>query len=165
MDWIFDNFGLLLIIGVAAASWMKNRGEAAEEEEAERQAREEMIRHLQEVGDRKADLLITISNDTWFGDSLGPLQHLQMARMRAMENGRYMIRGTNNGISAIINEHGEIVAQSSQFVRETLTGEAQVMLGETPYTDIGSAPIIGLCFIALLLLFGAGTMGLRLQHE
>jgi apolipoprotein N-acyltransferase len=114
---------------------------------------------------RKADLMITISNDSWFGGSLGPIQHLQMARMRALENGRYLIRGTNNGISAIIDEHGQVLARSDQFVRQTLTGEVQVMLGSTPFSGIGSAPIIVLCFVALFLLLGAGSMGLRLQHD
>jgi apolipoprotein N-acyltransferase len=114
---------------------------------------------------RKADLMITISNDTWFGGSLGPIQHLQMARMRALENGRWLIRGTNNGISAIIDDHGEIQAQSEQFQRQTLTGEVQVMLGRTPFSEIGSTPIIVICFVAVLLLLGAGSMGLRLQHN
>jgi apolipoprotein N-acyltransferase len=114
---------------------------------------------------RKADLLITISNDAWFGASLGPIQHLQMARMRALENGRYMIRATNNGISAIIDEQGQIVTIGNQFQRETITGEVQVMLGETPFTDIGSIPIIILCALAILGLLGAGSMGLRLQHD
>ncbi len=52
MGWLFDNFQILLVIGIALAAWLKNRGEAKEEEEAERQAREEMIRHLQEVEER-----------------------------------------------------------------------------------------------------------------
>ena len=86
--------------------------------------------------------MITISNDSWFGGSLGPIQHLQMARMRALENGRYLIRGTNNGISAIINEQGKVLARSDQFKRQTLTGEVEVMLGSTPFSGIGSTPII-----------------------
>lgn len=114
---------------------------------------------------RDADLMITISNDTWFGDSIGPVQHLQMAQMRALENGRYLVRGTNNGISAIINERGEITVQGQRFEREVLRGQAQVMLGRTPYSRLGSIPIIAGCFIALALVLGAGTMGLRMQHE
>jgi apolipoprotein N-acyltransferase len=114
---------------------------------------------------RRADLMITISNDAWFGDSIGPLQHLQMARMRALENGRYLIRGTNNGISAIIDERGQIVAQAPQFERLVLTGEARVMLGETPYSRIGSLPVLVLCGLVLVLVMGAGSMGLRLRHD
>lgn len=114
---------------------------------------------------RQADLMITISNDSWFGSSIGPLQHLQMARMRALENGRYLIRGTNNGISAIIDERGKLVASSPQFERINLTGEAQVMIGATPFSRIGSTPILALCFLLLALVLGAGTMGFHLRHD
>ncbi len=114
---------------------------------------------------RNSDLMLTISNDTWFGSSIGPIQHLQMARMRALENGRYVIRATNNGISAIIDEQGHIQVQSEQFVRTTLHGTVEVLLGSTPYSRIGSTPMIVICFVTLLLLLGAGTMGLRLQHD
>jgi apolipoprotein N-acyltransferase len=114
---------------------------------------------------RQADLMITISNDSWFGASIGPLQHLQMARMRALENGRYLIRATNNGISAIIDERGKLVVSSPQFERLNLTGEAQVMLGATPFSRIGSSPIVILCFLLLALVLGVGTMGLHLQHD
>lgn len=99
-----------------------------------------------------ADLLITISNDSWFGHSIGPLQHLQMAQMRALENGRYMIRGTNNGISAIIDDRGQIRTQTRQFVETTLHGEVEVMLGNTPFGSFGSIPVLTGCAAALLLM-------------
>jgi len=89
-----------------------------------------------------ADLLITISNDSWFGRSIGPLQHLQMAQMRALENGRYMLRGTNNGVSAIIDHRGQIKAKTRQFEETTLISEAEVMLGSTPFGTFGSIPVI-----------------------
>ncbi len=114
---------------------------------------------------QQADLMITISNDSWFGSSIGPLQHLQMARMRALENGRYLIRGTNNGISAIINERGTVLTQSPQFERLNLTGEAQVMLGATPYSRIGSLPVIVLCWLMLGLVLAVGSLGFKLQHD
>ncbi len=88
-----------------------------------------------------ADLLLTISNDTWFGASFGPLQHLQMAAMRARELGRYMIRATNNGVSAFINAKGEIIAQTHQFTAETLQGTVQVYEGTTPFARFGSWPV------------------------
>ncbi|MEM7691483.1 MAG: apolipoprotein N-acyltransferase [Pseudomonadota bacterium] len=99
---------------------------------------------------RRAELLLTISNDSWFGNSIGPLQHLQMAQMRALENGRYMLRGTNNGVSAIIDHRGKIVASSDQFVVAVVEGEAQVMLGSTPFSSFGSIPLLSA--LALLLL-------------
>ena len=101
---------------------------------------------------RNADLLLTISNDSWFGKSIGPLQHLQMAQMRALENGRYMIRGTNNGVSAIIDQRGQIVARSEQYVETTLRGQVEVMLGTTPFGSFGVAPVIAGCGITLLLM-------------
>ncbi len=104
-------------------------------------------------GARDADLLVTISNDSWFGDSIGPLQHLQMAQMRALENGRYLIRGTNNGVSAIINYRGEILAGSEQFVETSLRGDAETMLGNTPFTSFGSLPVISGSVLGLVLMY------------
>jgi apolipoprotein N-acyltransferase len=101
---------------------------------------------------RNADLLITISNDTWFGKSIGPWQHLQIAQIRGLENGRFVIRATNNGVSAIIDHQGQIVKRTDQFVATTLTGEAEVMLGNTPFGSFGNTPIIASCFIGLLLM-------------
>jgi apolipoprotein N-acyltransferase len=101
---------------------------------------------------RKADLLVTISNDSWFGNSIGPLQHLQMARMRALENGRYLLRATNNGVSAIIDQRGRLLARSEQFVETTLTGTAEVMLGRTPFASFGVTPMIAGCGLALLVM-------------
>ena len=102
---------------------------------------------------RNADLLITISNDSWFGNSIGPLQHLQMAQMRALENGRYLIRGTNNGVSAIIDHRGRIVQATEQFVEASLKGEVETMLGKTPFGSFGSAPVIIGCGLGLGLMY------------
>lgn len=114
---------------------------------------------------RRSDFMITISNDTWFGKSLGPLQHLQMARMRALENGRYLVRGTSNGVSAIIDERGQILAQTPQFERVILDGEVKMMLGNTPFARFGSMPIIVLCFLLVAAVLGAGNLGLKLKHN
>jgi apolipoprotein N-acyltransferase len=101
---------------------------------------------------RNTDLIVTISNDTWFGNSIGPLQHLQIAQMRGREIGRYVLRGTNNGVSAIIDHQGNIVAKTERFVQTTLVGEAEVMLGETPFGSFGTLPIIAGCALCLLLM-------------
>lgn len=91
---------------------------------------------------RGADLLVTISNDTWFGSSWGPPQHLQMAAMRALENGRYLLRATNNGLSAIIDQRGHIVTQSTQFDPQALKGELRLFEGRTPFSRWGSWPVV-----------------------
>lgn len=98
---------------------------------------EEIIRSLP-----AANLLVNVSNDAWFGDSLAPHQHLQMARMRAREGGRYLLRATNTGISAIIDPRGRLVATSPQFQVYVLTGTVQAMRGATPYVAYGNVPVV-----------------------
>jgi apolipoprotein N-acyltransferase len=102
---------------------------------------------------QEADVLITISNDTWFGASIGPLQHLQMARMRALENGRWMLRGTNNGVTAIIDHTGAVRGALPQFEAGTLRGEYRLMQGTTPFTRLGHAPT--LLILAVILAYAA----------
>jgi apolipoprotein N-acyltransferase len=99
---------------------------------------------------RDADFLLTVSNDTWFGASWGPLQHLQMAAMRARENGRYMVRATNNGVSALISEKGEIVARTPQFETATLSGTVRLFTGSTPWSAWGNWPLLLLCWGVVL---------------
>ncbi len=96
-----------------------------------------------------SDLLLTISNDTWFGTSAGPLQHLQMAQMRALEAGRWMIRATNNGVTALIDPQGRISTQIPQFQQAVLYGEVQAMQGLTPYLIWRAWPLAGLCLAVL----------------
>ena len=103
-------------------------------------------------GARSAALLVTISNDSWFGDSIGPLQHLQIAQMRALETGRYLLRGTNNGVSAIVDHRGQVLGQTEQFAETILRGEVEVMLGKTPFGSFGSTPVLLSCALALALM-------------
>jgi len=100
-----------------------------------------------------ATLLVNATNNAWYGDSLAPHQHLQMSRLRAVETGRSLLRVTTNGVSAIIDPHGRIVARSPQFVTAVLTGEAVPYQGSTPYVRAGNGPILFLLFAALA--FGA----------
>lgn len=98
---------------------------------------EEFIRHLPE-----ATLLINGSNNAWYGNSLAPHQHLQISRMRALETGRELMRVTTNGISAIVDHRGKVVANSPQFEPHVLKGTVQPRTGTTPYVFWGNSPIL-----------------------
>ena len=97
-----------------------------------------------------ANILINVSNDAWFGNSMAPHQHLQIARMRAIENSRYLLRATNNGISAIIDNKGKIIARSPQFEKHVLNVNVALFTGATPYSKYGNMPL--LIFFALFTL-------------
>jgi apolipoprotein N-acyltransferase len=89
-------------------------------------------------------ILINVSNDAWFGDSIAPHQHLEIARMRSLEVGRAAIRATNTGISAFISHSGRILDAGPQFEPVTLTMDVQPRKGTTPYAGTGNLPILGL---------------------
>ena len=101
------------------------------------------------------EVILTISNDAWFGASWGPLQHLEMAQMRALETGRYVIRATNNGVSAIITPDGKLAQKSAQFVQALVQGEVTPMTGTTPFMRWGSALAIGICLLLLAVAVSA----------
>jgi len=106
-----------------------------------------------------AKMLINISNDAWFGDSLAPHQHLQMARMRSLETGRSMLRATNTGISVVIDHKGRIVARAPQFEIASLEAEATPRQGATPYVRWLDYPVLGVVGMALLALGATGVRG------
>ena len=94
-----------------------------------------------------AAILINVSNDAWFGDSIAPHQHLQIARMRSLEVGRYAIRATNTGISAFIGPDGEILESGPQFEAVTMTMPVQPRKGATPYVRVGNWLVLGICVL------------------
>jgi len=106
-----------------------------------------------------AAYLVNVTNDGWFGNSIEPHQHLQMARMRAMETGRFLLRSTNTGVTAVISPKGEIINQAPLFQEVALTGTITPMGGMTPYAKWGDKPVIGLMVILLLGLMGWGKRG------
>lgn len=104
---------------------------------------EEVIRHLPE-----ATLMINGSNNSWYGNSFAPHQHFQIARLRALESGRPLLRATTNGISALVNHKGEVMARSRQFETDVVSGEIQPRRGSTPYVRFGNLPVLILLLIA-----------------
>ncbi len=98
----------------------------------------------------EAALLVNVSNDGWFGDSLAPHQHLEIARVRALETGRPLLRATNTGISAIIDQHGKVTARSPQFSQAVVTGRVVPMQGSTPFVRCGYAPVLVIALLILL---------------
>ncbi|MCP5249483.1 MAG: apolipoprotein N-acyltransferase [Candidatus Accumulibacter sp.] len=99
-----------------------------------------------------ATLLVNISNVAWFGDSLAPAQHLQIAQMRALETGRMMLRATNTGMTAIVDVDGRVRSLLPPFTRGALVDDVQGHAGATPYVRWGNWPVIVFATLLPLLL-------------
>jgi apolipoprotein N-acyltransferase len=86
-----------------------------------------------------SQLLTTITNDAWFGASSAPWQHFEMASLRAVEQGRYLVRSANTGISGIVDPYGRVLARSGLFERASIVGEVRFLTGRTFYGRTGDA--------------------------
>ena len=103
----------------------------------------------------ESNLLVTISNDTWFGSSYGPIQHLEIAQNRALEHKKAILRSTNTGISAFISNNGKILEKQGYFEDKILKREVNLYEGETFYAKYGNLPlyfILSVIFIIILIL-------------
>ena len=101
----------------------------------------------------QSDILFTVSNDAWFGDSHGPHQHMQIARMRAMELQRPLVRVTNNGITGVYDPITQTEQTIPQFEANTLKTKVQLITGLSPFSQYGHTPIwILVSLIALAVL-------------
>ena len=96
-------------------------------------------------------LLLTVSNDAWFGDSIGPHQHLQIAQMRALEFGRPLLRATNTGVTAVVKPDGSISKTAPQFSETVLQDTVQLSQGQTLYARLGTLPLLALSSLLLLI--------------
>jgi apolipoprotein N-acyltransferase len=105
----------------------------------------ELIRQLPE-----ATLLVNVSNVAWFGDSLAPAQHLQIARARALETGRMHLTATNTGVTAVVGRDGRVLARLAPFAEGRLDAEVQGYSGATPYVRFGDWPALAACAMLLL---------------
>jgi apolipoprotein N-acyltransferase len=97
-----------------------------------------------------ATLLVNATNNAWFGDSSAPHQQLQMARFRALEAGRWLMRATSNGITAVIAPDGTVTARIPQFKPGILKSRVVPRTGLTPYARTGNWPILSFAFVMLI---------------
>ena len=101
-------------------------------------------------------------NDNWFGTGLGPHQHLQIARFRAAEHQKYLVRSTSTGISALINHHGQIVKKIKTSINEnefeSFQEDVFLKSGQTPYANFGKKPFL---FILVIIFFISAILKFR----
>ena len=100
---------------------------------------------------REATLLVNVTNDAWFGRSTARYQHLQIARFRALETGRYLVRAANDGVSAVIGPRGQVLARATEYEPTVLRAEVTPLSGLTPYARVGNWAVV-LAALALLLI-------------
>ena len=102
-------------------------------------------------------LLTTVTNDAWYGRTAAPHQHFQQATMRAIEQGRYLVRAANTGISGVIDPYGRVIARSELFEDDVLTVDVRLIEDLTPYTRYGDLLAFGCGLVTLALLLVAGV--------
>jgi apolipoprotein N-acyltransferase len=100
--------------------------------------RPDFVRRMVRASD--PHLLVTLANDAWFGDSQEPHMHLALARLRAIEHRRWLVRATNSGISALVDPTGVVVAQTGVLTRENVRGTVRLRDGATLYARLGDWP-------------------------
>jgi apolipoprotein N-acyltransferase len=105
----------------------------------------------------EATLLVNVSNDAWFGHSIASHQHLQIAQMRAAEAGRYLLRATNTGVTAVIDPRGRVVDAVPQFQAGVLKATVRGYTGATPYARWGNYPVV----VAAVVLLAAQWLARR----
>ena len=101
---------------------------------------------------KDSNILLTVSNDTWFGRSIGPIQHLEIAQNRALEHKKPLIRSTNSGISAIISRNGQIIEKQEYFEEKSIKGTVILYSGNTIYSKFGNWPLKIILVIYLSLI-------------
>jgi apolipoprotein N-acyltransferase len=94
----------------------------------------EMVRQSVALG---SELLTTITNDSWFGPSSAPYQHFEQASLRAIEEGRFLVRSANTGVSGIVDPYGHVLARTDIFHPAAIAGEVRLLTARTPYSLVG----------------------------
>lgn len=112
----------------------------------------------------QAAYLVNVTNDAWFGDTSQPHQHMQMAQMRALETGRYLVRATNTGLTGFVMPNGKISARAPLFTTTTLTSTIIPMSGLTPYARWGDQVVFGGLSLLVSMVWGLVTFAGRKRH-
>ncbi|WP_028469592.1 apolipoprotein N-acyltransferase [Neptunomonas japonica] len=102
----------------------------------------------------KSTWLVNITNDAWFGNTTAPYQHFQMARMRAKESGRMLVRAANTGLSGVIDSDGQVLQQSDLNEKVVITSKVYPMKGVTPWIKYGDKPVLVFLLVVLLCCTG-----------
>ena len=101
-----------------------------------------------------SELLTTVTNDAWYGESSAPFQHFELAVMRAIEQGRYLVRAANTGISGIVDPYGRVLVRTELFETRTVIGDVRFRQEHTLYAKIGDLPAQ---LAVLLTIVGVGV--------
>ena len=108
-----------------------------------------------------SELLTTITNDAWFGTSSAPYQHFEQASLRAIEQGRYLVRSANTGISGIVDPYGRVLARSQLFEQAVLVGDVRFLTGRTVYGRTGDVFVYGCALVTLAALLATVRKKMR----
>jgi apolipoprotein N-acyltransferase len=111
---------------------------------------------VREFAARGAGVLVNITNDGWYGRSSAPFQHFAMARFRAVENGKYLVRAANTGITAVVDPRGRVLASTSLFERTLLVRDVPMVRGATFYAERGD--LFAFACLGAMLAFTAATL-------
>jgi apolipoprotein N-acyltransferase len=102
-----------------------------------------------------SDLLVTITNDAWFGRTSAPYQHFTQAAMRAIENGRYLVRAANTGISGVVDPYGRVLAESRLYEPAAIVADVRYRDALTIYTRTGDVFAYASVVVVLAMVVGA----------
>ena len=112
-----------------------------------------------------SNLLVTISNDTWFGRSYGPIQHLEIAQNRALEHKKTLVRSTNSGISAFITKEGKIKEKQGYFEEKSLKNEIELYKGQTFYAKYGNLPLFSILGVILIYIIAVNIKNSHIKVQ
>lgn len=152
--WVLDQLNIPLgsfTAGTAEQPLLKAGGHAFVTTICYEDAFGELVRQQVE----QAAYLVNVTNDGWFGDTSEPYQHMQLAQMRALETGRYLVRATNTGLTGFVLPNGQISKQAPLFETATLTDTIVPMAGLTPYAKFGDQAVFGGLLLLVMIAFAA----------